>query len=58
MKYVKTDVLMNVLSIKDSIINYASDNSIDLIVIGTKERIYIERFVLGSIADVVAKQSH
>ncbi|MER5176066.1 MAG: universal stress protein [Candidatus Nitrosocosmicus sp.] len=58
MKDVKTDVLMNVLSITDSIINYASDNSIDLIVIGTKGRTGIERFVLGSVADGVAKHAH
>jgi nucleotide-binding universal stress UspA family protein len=55
---VKTDILVNVLSITDAIINYATDNSVDLIVIGTKGNTDIDRFLVGSIANNVVKHAH
>ena len=54
----KTDILVNVLSITDAIINYAIDNSIDLIVIGAIGRTDIDRFLLGSVANNVVKHAY
>jgi nucleotide-binding universal stress UspA family protein len=58
LKNIETDILINVLSITDAIISYASNNSIDLIVIGTKGRTGIDRFLLGSVASGVVKHAH
>jgi nucleotide-binding universal stress UspA family protein len=58
LKNIETDILINVLSITDAIISYASNNSTDLIVIGTKGRTGIDRFLLGSVASGVVKHSH
>ena len=57
-KNIKTDILIDVLSITDAIISYASNNSTDLIVIGTKGRTGIDRFLLGSVASGVIQHSH
>ncbi len=54
----KTDILVNVLSITDAIINYAIDNSIDLIVIGATGRTGIDRFLLGSVANNIIKHAN
>jgi nucleotide-binding universal stress UspA family protein len=55
---IKTDILVNVLSITDAIINYAIDNSIDLIVIGATGRTGIDRFLLGSVANNIVKHAY
>ncbi|MGN6709173.1 MAG: universal stress protein [Candidatus Nitrosocosmicus sp.] len=55
---IKTDVFIDVKSIADSIINYATNNSVDLIVIGTKGRTGLERFLLGSVAQGVKQHAH
>lgn len=55
---IKTDIFTDVLSITDAIINYALDNSIDLIVIGTKGKTGIERFLLGSVANGVIQHAN
>ncbi|MER5176227.1 MAG: universal stress protein [Candidatus Nitrosocosmicus sp.] len=57
-KDIKTDSLMNILSITEAIINYATGNSIDLIVIGTKGRTGLQRFLLGSVASGVSEHAH
>ena len=57
-KNIKTDILVNVLSISDALIYYANNNSIDLIVIGTRGSTGIERFLLGSVANSVVKHAH
>jgi nucleotide-binding universal stress UspA family protein len=57
-KDIKTDILINVLSVTDAIIKYAKDNFIDLIVIGTKGITGIERFLLGGVASGVVKHAH
>ncbi len=57
-KDIKTHILINALSIADAIINYAKDNSMDLIVIGTRGSTGLERFMLGSIANGVTKYAH
>ncbi len=55
---IKTDVFMDVESIVNAIINYASSNSIDLIVMGTKGRTGIARFLMGSVANGVTQHAH
>lgn len=55
---IKTDVFMDIKSIADAIINYATNNSIDLIVIGTKGRTGLKRFMLGSVAHDVKQHAH
>jgi nucleotide-binding universal stress UspA family protein len=55
---VKTDIFTDARSITDAIVNYASDKSIDLVVIGTKGRTGLRRFLLGSIACGVVQNAH
>jgi nucleotide-binding universal stress UspA family protein len=49
----KTETILDVTSVADSIINYAKQHSVDLIVIGTKGRTGLTKFVLGSVASGV-----
>ncbi len=55
---IKTEVIMDVRSIPDTIINYASDKSADLIILGTKGRTGLQRVLLGSVANNVLQHSH
>ncbi len=55
---VKKDIFTDTISITDAIISYAFDNSIDLIVIGTKGRTGLEKFLLGSVANGVVQHAH
>jgi K+-sensing histidine kinase KdpD len=55
---VKTDIFTDVKSITDAIIDYASNKNIDLIVIGTKGRTGLKRFLLGSVASGVVQHAH
>lgn len=55
---IKTDVFRNVDSVPDAIINYAEKNKMDLIVIGTKGRTGLKRFLLGSVAQGVVQHAH
>ena len=55
---IKTEFLRDIRSIVDAIVNYASHNSIDLIVLGTRGRTGIQKVLLGSIARGVALHAH
>ena len=55
---VKTEIFIDVKSVIESIIDYASRKNIDLIVIGTKGRTGLKRFLLGSIANGVVQHAH
>ena len=55
---VKTDVFMVIKSVADAIINYANNHSVDLIVMGTKGRTGLSRFVMGSVAYSVQQHAH
>ncbi len=55
---IKTEVFSEKRSITNTIIDYAQDESIDLIVMGTKGRTGFKRLLLGSIADGVAQHAH
>lgn len=55
---IKTDIFVDAESIADAILSYATQNSIDLIVMGTKGRSSVARFLLGSIANYVLQHAH
>ena len=53
----KTDTFTGVKSIIGSIIDYATVRDIDLIVIGTRGRIGLKRFFIGSVANGVVQHA-
>jgi nucleotide-binding universal stress UspA family protein len=50
---ITTDIVADVSSIAD-----AANNNTDLIVMGTKGRTGLKRFLIGSVADGVVRHSH
>jgi nucleotide-binding universal stress UspA family protein len=56
--YLKTDVFIDVKSVSESILNYSANEDIDLIVIGTKGRTGLKRFLIGSVANAVIQHAH
>lgn len=57
-KVASTDTILDVASVADSIISYASKEKADLIVIGTKGKTGIKKFLLGSVASGVVTHAH
>ena len=57
-KTLKTENIRDFRSTIDSIINYSTSNSIDLIIIGTRGRIGIQRLLLGCVAIGVSQHAH
>jgi nucleotide-binding universal stress UspA family protein len=55
---IKTKTFSNVKSITESIIDYAANNNMDLIVIGTRGRTGLKRFLMGSVANGVVQHAH
>jgi nucleotide-binding universal stress UspA family protein len=55
---VKTDALVDVKSVSESILNYSASGDIDLIVIGTQGRTGLKRFLMGSVANAVIQHAH
>jgi nucleotide-binding universal stress UspA family protein len=55
---VKTDALVDVKSVSESILNYSAIEDIDLIVIGTQGRTGLKRFLMGSVANAVIQHAH
>ena len=55
---VRTDIFTDAESITGAIIDYASDKSIDLVIIGTKGRTGLKRLLLGSVAQGVVQHAH
>jgi nucleotide-binding universal stress UspA family protein len=55
---VKTEILMDVHSIVESIVDYATIEKIDLIVMGTRGRTGLKRFLIGSVANDVVRHAH
>ena len=47
------ETILDVFSVVDAIISYAERNNVDLIIIGTKGRTGLKKFVLGSVASGV-----
>ena len=54
----KKEVIVDVVSIVDAIIAYAKKQDVDLIVIGTKGRTALKKFLLGSVAHGVVMHAH
>jgi nucleotide-binding universal stress UspA family protein len=54
----KTETFTYVKSIIGSIIDYAANKYVDLIVIGTKGRTGLKRFLMGSVANGVVQHAH
>jgi nucleotide-binding universal stress UspA family protein len=57
-KNIKTEVFTDVRSTTDALINYASSNSIDLIVVGTRGRTGLQRVIIGSVASGIVRHAH
>jgi nucleotide-binding universal stress UspA family protein len=55
---IKTEIFIDVKSIIESIIDYATRKNIDLVVIGTRGRTGIKRFFTGSVANGVVQHAH
>jgi nucleotide-binding universal stress UspA family protein len=55
---VETKILERNPSVPDAIIQFAEENSVDLIVIGTKGKTAIKRFLLGSVTESVVHHAH
>ena len=55
---VKTEIFIDVKSVIESVIDYASRRNIDLIVIGTRGRTGLKRFFMGSVANGVVQHAH
>ena len=54
----KTEIFIDVKSIIESIIDYATHKNIDLIVIGTRGRTGLKRFFMGSVANGIVQHAH
>jgi nucleotide-binding universal stress UspA family protein len=52
-KVTAADTIFDVVSVVNAIISYAERNKVDLIIMGTKGRTGIKKFVLGSVASGV-----
>jgi nucleotide-binding universal stress UspA family protein len=52
-----TEIILDVFSVADALITYAESNNVDLIVIGTKGRTGLKKFVLGSVASGVVSHA-
>ncbi|MGC2574129.1 MAG: universal stress protein [Candidatus Nitrosopolaris sp.] len=55
---IKTEIFFDAKSIIESIIEYATQKNIDLIVIGTRGRTGLKRFFMGSVANGVVQHAH
>ena len=55
---IKTEIFIDVKSIIQSIVGYASRKNIDLIVVGTKGRTGLKKFLMGGVADGVVRHAH
>ena len=49
---------MDVNSVIASIIDYATNENVDLVVMGTRGKTGLKRFLLGSVANGVAQHAH
>jgi len=55
---ITTDIVTDFSSIPEAIINYASSKNADLIVMGTKGKTGLKRFLMGSVADSVVRHAY
>ncbi len=52
-----SETVLDVASVADTIVNYADSKKVDLIVMGTKGRTGVKRFLLGSVASGVVSHA-
>ena len=57
-KKIKTDVITTPFSIAASILNYAEERNVDLIIIGTKGKSGLKKMLLGSVASDIVTYSY
>jgi nucleotide-binding universal stress UspA family protein len=57
-KKIKTDVITTPFSIAASILNYAEERDVDLIIIGTRGNSGIKKMLLGSVASDIVTYSY
>jgi nucleotide-binding universal stress UspA family protein len=57
-KKIKTDVITTPFSIAASLLNYAEERNVDLIIIGTRGKSGIKKMLLGSVASDVVTYSY
>jgi nucleotide-binding universal stress UspA family protein len=55
---VSAETILDVFSVADAIISYAERNNVDLIIMGTKGRTGLKKFVLGSVASGVISHAN
>ena len=55
---IQTEIFFDAKSIIESIIEYATQKNIDLVVIGTRGRTGLKRFFMGSVANGVIQHAH
>ena len=55
---VKTDVIVGVASVVKEIVEYAENNKVDIIIIGSRGMTGLKKMLLGSIATGVVTYSH
>ena len=55
---IDTEVITNASSTAEGIINYASSENVDLVVIGTKGMTGAKKFLMGSVTSKVATHAH
>jgi nucleotide-binding universal stress UspA family protein len=55
---IKTDVITTPFSTAASILNYAEENGVDLIVIGTRGKSGLKKMLLGSVASDIVVYSY
>jgi nucleotide-binding universal stress UspA family protein len=55
---VKTDVIIATTSVVKEIVEYAEDNKVDMIVIGSRGVTGLKKILLGSVANGVVTYSH
>jgi nucleotide-binding universal stress UspA family protein len=53
-----TDIVADVSPVADAIINYAANNNTDIIVMGSKGKTGLKRFLIGSVAEGVVRHAH
>ncbi len=54
---IETDILIDVVSVPNAITDYASNEGVDMIVIGTHGRTGLKRLLLGSVANAVVSHA-
>jgi|SRR6185437_3232662 len=57
-KNIKTTLFKDIRSTVDAIIKYSDDNSVDLIVTGTRGRTGVQRVLIGSVASGIVQHAH